>query len=322
MVLPLLWFDTELQLVGPEGERRLPLNQFLTGTDRTAILPGEILVGVHLPPCQPCSGSPFLKVMRRQALDCSVVCVGDLVTLEEDRETCREARIAKGAAASVPFRPLESENLLIGQRQNEDAVHATVERATAAAQPITDVRASAEYRHQLIGGLVKRAVSKTWDRAKEQAIGGMDMIRVSIVFNMNGENYPIEIEPHHTLLEELREDLALTGTKTNCLRGESKACTVLVDVQAINSCLYLAVLARDKRIVTIEGAALAGNLHPVQKVFIHLDAVQCGYCTPIMILSAKALLDHTPSPTDEKIARVMAGNLCWCTGYVNICRAI
>ena len=148
------------------------------------------------------------------------------------------------------------------------------------------------------------------------------MSHVSIILNVNGEIYPLEIEPHRTLLEVLREDLALTGTKTNCLRGECGACTVLIDDQTFNACLYLAVRADGKQVTTIEGLSRDGRLHPVQEAFIREDAVQCGYCTPGMILSAKALLDHNPSPSDEEILRAMAGNLCRCTGYANIRRAI
>lgn len=148
------------------------------------------------------------------------------------------------------------------------------------------------------------------------------MSHVSIILNVNGETYPLEIEPHRTLLEVLREDLALTGTKTNCLRGECGACTVLIDGQTFNACLYLAVRADGKQVTTIEGLSQGGSLHPVQEAFIREDAVQCGYCTPGMILSAKALLDHNPSPSDEEILRAMAGNLCRCTGYANIRRAI
>lgn len=148
------------------------------------------------------------------------------------------------------------------------------------------------------------------------------MSYVSIILSVNGEAYPLEIEPHRTLLEVLREELALTGTKTNCLRGECGACTVLIDSQTFNACLYLAVRAHGKQVTTIEGLSQAGSLHPVQEAFIREDAVQCGYCTPGMILSAKALLDHNPSPGDEEILRAMAGNLCRCTGYANIRRAI
>ena len=148
------------------------------------------------------------------------------------------------------------------------------------------------------------------------------MNRVSVTLNVNGEAHPLEIEPHRTLLEVLRYDLALTGTKANCLEGECGACTVLVDGRPVSSCLYLAVRANGKPVTTVEGLAQDGKLHPLQQAFIEAGAVQCGYCTPGMLMSAKALLDSNPHPTDEQIVRALAGNLCRCTGYVNIRRAL
>ena len=148
------------------------------------------------------------------------------------------------------------------------------------------------------------------------------MNRVSVTLNVNEEAYPLEIEPHRTLLEVLRHDLALTGTKANCLEGECGACTVLVGGRPVNSCLYLAVRANGKAVTTVEGLAQDGKLHPLQQAFIEAGAVQCGYCTPGMLMSAKALLDGNPHPTDEEIVRALAGNLCRCTGYVNIRRAL
>lgn len=148
------------------------------------------------------------------------------------------------------------------------------------------------------------------------------MSHVSIVLNVNGIAYPLDIEPHRSLLEVLRDDLALTGTKANCQDGECGACTVLVDGLAVNACLYLAVRANGKQVTTVEGLARNGELHPLQQAFIQEGAVQCGYCTPGFLMSAKALLDNNPHPTDEEIVRALAGNLCRCTGYVSIRRAV
>lgn len=169
MVPPLLCLDAELHLVSPDGERFIELKEFLVGPDQTAIRAGEILTEVRIPRPPPRSGSTFLKVMRRQALDCSIVSVGAMVTLAKDHETCAAARIAIGAAAPVPFRAEEAESLLVGQPCDEAIVQAAAERAVSAAQPITDVRASAEYRRLLVKGLVGRAVSQAWRRAKAQS---------------------------------------------------------------------------------------------------------------------------------------------------------
>ncbi len=148
------------------------------------------------------------------------------------------------------------------------------------------------------------------------------MSRLPILLTINGEAYPLEVEPHRMLLEVLREDLALIGTKSNCQEGECGACTVMVDGRAINSCLFLAVRAHGKPIVTIEGLAGLDRLHPIQEAFIRYGGVQCGYCTPGFIISAAALLAINPQPTDEDLSRALSGNICRCTGYVNIRSAL
>jgi aerobic carbon-monoxide dehydrogenase small subunit len=143
-------------------------------------------------------------------------------------------------------------------------------------------------------------------------------------FNLkvNGENYPVEAEEHRTLLEVLRNDLGLTGTKEGCGQGECGSCTVLMDGKAVNSCLVLAASAEGKEILTIEGLADPQGLHPLQRAFIDHGAIQCGFCSPGMILTAKALLDEQPHPTEEEVRTAIAGNLCRCTGYAKIVEAI
>jgi carbon-monoxide dehydrogenase small subunit len=142
-------------------------------------------------------------------------------------------------------------------------------------------------------------------------------------FMLNGEPIQVEIEPHLTLLQLLREKLELTGTKEGCGMGECGACTVLLDGKTINSCIFPAMEAEGKSITTIEGIADGkGGLHPIQKAFIEHGAIQCGFCTPGMVLSAKALLDEIPKPTEEEIRNGIAGNLCRCTGYLQIVQAV
>jgi len=143
-----------------------------------------------------------------------------------------------------------------------------------------------------------------------------------MVLNVNDEFYEVAVEPHRTLLEVLRDTLGLTGTKKGCDEGECGACTVLIDGEAVLSCLLLAVEAQGKRITTIEGLAKDGQLHPLQQAFIDHGAIQCGFCTPGVILSAKALLDRNPKPTEAEVRAAIAGNLCRCTGYVKSVEAI
>lgn len=139
---------------------------------------------------------------------------------------------------------------------------------------------------------------------------------------VNGEPYDLLVEPRRTLLKVLRDDLGLTGTKKGCDTGDCGACTVLLNGRPVNSCLVLAVEANGMEIRTIEGLAESNELHPLQEAFIQYGAVQCGYCTPGMILSAKALLDENPNPSENEVKRAIAGNLCRCTGYVKIVKAI
>ncbi len=139
---------------------------------------------------------------------------------------------------------------------------------------------------------------------------------------VNGDKYEIAVEPRRTLLEVLRDDLGLTGTKRGCATGDCGACTVLLNGAAVNSCLVLAVDANGKEVLTIEGLADGNQLHPIQEAFLEHGGLQCGYCTPGMILSAKALLDENPRPTVEEVKSAIAGNLCRCTGYTKIVESI
>jgi len=147
-------------------------------------------------------------------------------------------------------------------------------------------------------------------------------LKDTIRLRVNGKICELKTESLRTLLQVLREDLGLTGTKSGCEKGECGACTVLVDGIAVNACLMPAQEAEDKVILTIEGLAQDGKLHPLQEKFIELGAIQCGFCTPGMILTAKALLDRNPKPTEEEVRREIAGNYCRCTGYDKIVKAI
>lgn len=140
--------------------------------------------------------------------------------------------------------------------------------------------------------------------------------------NVNGEVREAYAEPWKTLLEVLRDELALTGAKGGCETGHCGACTVLIDGKAVKSCLVLARQAKGRNILTIEGVAENGKLHPLQQAFLDHFALQCGFCTPGMILSAKALLNENANPSEEEVRRAIQGNLCRCTGYVKIVEAI
>jgi carbon-monoxide dehydrogenase small subunit len=143
-----------------------------------------------------------------------------------------------------------------------------------------------------------------------------------ITMSVNGEPEILTVQDHHTLLQVLRNDLALTGTKDGCSAGECGACTVLMDGEPVNSCMVLAVECDGHEIVTIEGLAHDGRLSALQEAFVEHNAVQCGFCTPGMLISAHALLKRNPHPTEQEVQEALVGNLCRCTGYVRIIRAV
>jgi carbon-monoxide dehydrogenase small subunit len=148
------------------------------------------------------------------------------------------------------------------------------------------------------------------------------MTTQTLTMTLNGEEVKVQVKPSALLVEVLRDQLDLTGTKVACGEGECGACTVLLDGKPVNSCLMPALKAQGREVLTVEGLAPLGELHPLQKAFVEHGAVQCGYCTPGMLMSAKALLDHNPSPTEDEVRLAISGNLCRCTGYAKIVEAI
>jgi len=147
-------------------------------------------------------------------------------------------------------------------------------------------------------------------------------MKKTIHISVNQKPLELEVEPNQTLLEVIRETLGLTGTKAGCLVGDCGACTVLLDQRPVNSCLVLAVQADGKQVTTIEGIGTPQGLHPLQTAFVDKGAIQCGYCTPGMILSAKSLLGRNPRADEAEIRKAISGNLCRCTGYQKIVEAI
>ena len=143
-----------------------------------------------------------------------------------------------------------------------------------------------------------------------------------ITFSVNGEQEFATVPSHMTLLQMLREELVLTGTKNGCAAGECGACTVMLNGEAVNSCLVLAVECDGAEIVTVEGLSNDGQLDPVQTALIEAGGVQCGFCTPGVLISARVLLDHNPNPDEQAIQEALVGNLCRCTGYVRIVEGI
>ncbi len=149
-----------------------------------------------------------------------------------------------------------------------------------------------------------------------------EMKKTAMTLTVNKETYDVAANPNRTLLEVLRDDLHLTGTKESCGEGVCGSCTVLLDGRPVRSCLTLAVAVEGREITTIEGLSEGEKLHPVQEAFVNHHAIQCGFCSPGMILTAYALLQENPNPTEEEIRRAISGNVCRCTGYAKIVEAV
>jgi carbon-monoxide dehydrogenase small subunit len=147
-------------------------------------------------------------------------------------------------------------------------------------------------------------------------------MKTIITLNVNGREHELAVDPNRTLVDVLRYDLELTGTKKGCDMGECGSCAVILDGKPVNSCLVLAVQAKGSEIMTIEGLKTAEELHPLQQAFVDKGAIQCGFCTPGMILTANHLLERNPSPTEDEIRTAISGNLCRCTGYQKIVEAV
>jgi carbon-monoxide dehydrogenase small subunit len=147
-------------------------------------------------------------------------------------------------------------------------------------------------------------------------------MKVEATLNVNGTDYPVEIDPHLSLLKAVRDEIGLTGSKEGCDDSECGACMMLLDGRPVNSCSYLALQAEDRKVRTVEGLAGAEGLAPLQRAFLEQGGVQCGFCTPGMLVSASALLRANPDPNEDEIRIALAGNLCRCTGYAGIVRAV
>ena len=169
---------------------------------------------------------------------------------------------------------------------------------------------------------MRRVAKKTTKKPARRGPRPAERARVHLALNVNGESLEVACAPHRTLLEILREDLGLTGTKHGCELGECGTCTVLIDGRPELSCLVLGVECEDRPIVTVEGLADGPRLHPLQETFAELGAAQCGYCTPGILCAAKALLDGKPDPSLPEIREALSGNLCRCTGYIKIFEAV
>ncbi len=337
-ITPLMALDANISLVSARGERIVRLKDFYTGVRKNVMQADEMLVDISFQAMANTQRGTFIKLALRRAQAISLVNVAIILNLKAD--TVQSASITLGAVTPIIAHAEEAEKFLAKKKLTDKNIAMAAELAVKSAHPIDDVRGSASYRSEMVKVITARGLTAIRD-GKEQA--GMPKKPIllkgkktadngphigsrfpesPIETTINGKKYSFSNGHSKTLLRLLREEGMLTGTKEGCAEGECGACTVFLDGQAVMSCLVPAPRAHGAEIITVEGLAQNGRLHSVQEAFIEHGAVQCGYCTPGFIMSAAKLLDEKSDPTKDEIEQAITGNLCRCTGYYKIVKAI
>jgi xanthine dehydrogenase iron-sulfur cluster and FAD-binding subunit A len=339
-ITPLMALDAHVTLSSMEGERTVALSAFYTGVRRTVMRPDELMTAISFPAMNANERGIFLKLGLRRAQAISVVDAA--IILSFDGETVRQARITLGSVAPTIIRVPVAEDSLMGRELTPEVISEAARLAAATPTPIDDVRSTAEYRTEMIRVLVSRALKRlvanqqaeNWPESPAM-LWGADEAHVHnalaeridhpagkpIETTINGKPMTITSGQDKTLLDFLREDAHLTGTKEGCAEGECGACTIFLDGAAVMACMVAAPRAHGANIVTIEGLRHNRKLHPIQQTFVEQGAVQCGYCTPGFLMAGAKLLEEHSRPTLEQIQQSITGNLCRCTGYYKIIQA-
>lgn len=346
-ITPLMALDASVVLASASGQRTVAFEDFLLGVRQTALADDEMLVDIKFPAMRPTERGCFLKLGLRRAQAISVMNVSVVVAMDGDRVS--RARVAMGSVAPTIIRAPEAEMALVGSGLDDATIEEAARLASLTTRPIDDLRGSAEYRREMVRRLTRRGLRQLRDRTERAewpvrramlwGPGGpqrsqltemahhVDGGEQTIETVINGRPVTLTGANGKTLLDALRDDAGLMGTKEGCAEGECGACTVLLDDMAVDACLVAAPRAHGAEIVTIEGLAASDDptlddLHPVQRAFIFEGGVQCGYCTPGLIMAGAALLRENPEPTLDEIKQSITSNLCRCTGYYKVLSAI
>lgn len=342
-ITPLWALSATVTLTSRRGERTLDFPTFYHGVRQTAMEPDELLTAITFPTLAQNERGIFLKLGLRKAQAISVV--NATVILGFDQATVTHARITLGCVAPTIVAVPVAEQYLAGRTLNDETIREAARLAAAAPTPIDDIRGHATYRTDMCRVLVARALrtlrdgreGDDWPQnpamlwGEHQAtvreslphpVRHEDDAADTIVTTVNGQTYTVTGGINKTLLRFLREDIGLTGTKEGCAEGECGACTVFLDGVAVMACLVPAPRAHGAQIITVEGLSAGdGALHPIQQAFVDTGAVQCGYCTPGLVMAGAKLLEELPQPTRAQIEQSITGNLCRCTGYYKIVEA-
>ena len=347
-ITPLIAMEGNVTLRSMSGERKVPLSEFYLGVRQTVMRPDEMLTEISFPVLGEQDKGMFLKLGLRRAQAIAVVNVAAVVHVADSAGSmvCDRVRIAMGAVAPTIVRAVEAERFLQGRLMDEDRIERAAELAVGSSQSIDDLRGSAKYRSKMVGVLTSRVLraihgGDTRGEFPERPAllgclvdGRSESHLVTdwstegsgsdepIVTTVNGRVYTVRGAHHKNLLRMLREDLGLIGTKEGCSEGECGACTVHLDGTAVMSCLVPAPRGHRACITTVEGLADKDTLHPLQQAFIDAGAVQCGYCTPGLLMAGAKFLDECPKPTRQEVEHAITGNLCRCTGYYKVFAAM
>lgn len=337
-IVPLTALGASVTLASTNGERIVPLDEFYTGLRQTVMQPDEILTQIRFPAMTDNQRGMFIKLGLRRAQAISVV--NTAVVLTFDGDTVANAAITLGSVAPTIINVPQAEAYLVGKTLTDDTIRQAARLAGQTPTPIDDVRSTAEYRSEMVKVIVARALrhiannthtdnipeypAMLWNDNQAQVNGTRLTTQAThqntepISATINGKPISVNAGHNKSLLHWLREDVGLKGTKEGCAEGECGACTILLDGNAVMSCMVAAPRAHNADIVTVEGLQKNDTLHPIQQAFIDNAAVQCGFCTPGFLMSGAKLLDEHPQPTQEQIEQSISGNLCRCTGYYKI----
>jgi len=309
LLAPLIAYDAQFRLFSKQGEKMVPAEEFFIGPKKTILKSAQLLTQIILPLPSGMTYSSWIKIGKRKALIIATITLALVVEMAENNKTVKDAKACLGSVAPTPIEIKEIRKKMVKKnfaQLNFDELGQIVEDKIS---PIDDIRGTREYRKDVAKNIMINALEEI-DSARRSEL------------TINGKRRKMETTPSTRLLDLLRDDLHLTGTKEGCGKGECGACTVIMNGELIASCLVLAPQADGAVITTIEGIGNGENLDPIQEAFIETGAVQCGFCTPGMILATKKLLEENTHPREEEIKRGISGNLCRCTGYQKIIDAI